>query len=253
MPKQVGGLVVTIKKRIYIKKQQLYLMFKNLIKMKKLLYSSLVVAVIAVTSCTSGPKREPGTVYMPDMAYSRAFESYPDLDPKIFTDVDSMAGSRIFYNRKPVFGSVKRGQMGVFHFANDSAGKKASGQVKNPIDSSITVLEKKESERLFNIYCAICHGVDMKGQGPLVASGKYSVAAANLMDATKFGRAVYGDGEIFHTLTYGKNSMGSYASQLSNKQRWMVANYIRTKQDAATAAAAPKAGEKPKADTTKKS
>jgi mono/diheme cytochrome c family protein len=219
--------------------------------MKKLLYISFVTLAIVLTSC-GGPKRKPGSVYMPDMAYSRAYESFPDLKESIFTDQDSLAGKRIFYNRKPVAGAVKRGQEGVFHFTNDSASKAAAKAVSNPLDSSLTALDKKEAVRLFNIYCAICHGVDMKGQGPLVASGKFGAAAANLMDNAKFGRAIYGDGQIFHSITYGKNSMGGYGSQLSNKQRWMLVNYIRKTQDASLADAAPAKSDKPSTDTTKK-
>ncbi len=85
--------------------------------------------------------------------------------------------------------------------------------------------------RLYKIYCAICHSEKLDGQGPIVASGKYSVAAANLMDLAKFGKTAYPDGKVFHTITYGKGQMGGYGSQLNNKQRWMVVNYIRSKQD----------------------
>ena len=41
---------------------------------------------------------------------------------------------------------------------------------------------------------------------------------------------------MFYSATYGKNKMGSYASQLNTEQRWMVVAYIKSKQ----AAAAPK-------------
>ena len=43
---------------------------------------------------------------------------------------------------------------------------------------------------------------------------------------------------MFYSVTYGKNKMGSYASQLSTAQRWMVIAYIKSKQ----AAAASKSG-----------
>jgi hypothetical protein len=42
-------------------------------------------------------------------------------------------------------------------------------------------------------------------------------------------------------VTYGKNLMGSYASQLQPKQRWMVIAYIKSKQAKPAAAAAPAA------------
>lgn len=204
--------------------------------MKKLIYISTIALSVVMISC-GGPKREPGSTYMPDMAYSRAYESYPDLDPDVFTNEEGKAGSRIYYDRKPVSGTMKRGQVGTFRFSNDSAGKAAANAVVNPLSTDSTAkVDLKEAERLFNIYCAICHGTDMKGAGPLVASGKWAGVAANLME-DKFTKAKYGDGQIFHSITYGKNQMGGYGSQLSNKQRWMLVSYIRSKQ----AASAPKA------------
>jgi hypothetical protein len=35
------------------------------------------------------------------------------------------------------------------------------------------------------------------------------------------------EGQMFYSVTYGKNMMGPYASQLSRKQRWMVIRYIK--------------------------
>ena len=35
---------------------------------------------------------------------------------------------------------------------------------------------------------------------------------------------------MFHVVTYGKNNMGSYASQLDKKQRWMVVEYVKSQQ-----------------------
>jgi mono/diheme cytochrome c family protein len=200
--------------------------------MKKTIFLFLITATALITSC-KGPKREPGSVYMPDMAYSRAYESYPELNPKVFTDKENEAGGKIYYDRKPVAGAVKQGQTGVYHGTNDSLGVIASSAFVNPMPTS-SKAELTESERLYKIYCAICHGEKLDGQGPIVANGKYSVAAANLMDLAKFGKTAYPDGKIFHTLTYGKGQMGSYASQLNNKQRWMVTNYIRSKQDTTT-------------------
>jgi hypothetical protein len=46
------------------------------------------------------------------------------------------------------------------------------------------------------------------------------------------------DGTMFHSITYGKNNMGSYASQLDRKQRWMIVKYIRTLQPKAETAKA---------------
>jgi len=43
------------------------------------------------------------------------------------------------------------------------------------------------------------------------------------------------EGQMFYSVTYGKNLMGSYASQLNTRQRWMVIAYIKSKQAAKAA------------------
>jgi len=52
--------------------------------MKKLSVISFITAGIALAGC-SDVRREPGAVYMPDMAYSRAFETYAEKDSLLFT------------------------------------------------------------------------------------------------------------------------------------------------------------------------
>ena len=89
----------------------------------------------------------------------------------------------------------------------------------------------QETARLFNINCAICHGATGAANGPL--SSKIG-AIANL---TTPAYVVMADGTMFYSIYYGKNNMGSYASQLSRKQRWMIVHYIRTLQPKAGATA----------------
>ena len=42
----------------------------------KVILIGLVTTVLAATSCNNGPRRDTGKIYMPDMAYSRAYETY---------------------------------------------------------------------------------------------------------------------------------------------------------------------------------
>ena len=44
------------------------------------------------------------------------------------------------------------------------------------------------------------------------------------------------EGKIYHTLTYGKNNMGSHASVLSPKDRWKVIKYVKYLSSQGTAA-----------------
>ena len=213
--------------------------------MKRLTYISaiLATAIIVISSCHD--KRSPGRVYMPDMAYSRAYESYAERDSFKFTmDPTKKGGSVIFFDNKPVLGTIKRGELFPYTLPNDSNGYKMSAMVKNPFDS-LSKKDMAEAGRLFNINCAICHGEKAAGNGPLSTSGKIG-AIANLTGDQYVKMA---DGTMFHSINYGKNNMGSYASQLSRAQRWMIIKYIRTLQPKAADANA--AAATAKTDSTK--
>lgn len=188
-----------------------------------------ILAAAVLFSC--GDKKQPGKVYMPDMAYSRAYETYAKRDSGFTMDESQAGGNSIYYNGMPVSGTIKRGEMFPYMLPNDSAGYRLSAGVKNPI-ATVTADEMKEAQRLYNINCGICHGEKGTGNGPIAEK---IGAVANL---TLPNYVAMADGTMFHSITYGKNNMGSYASQLDRKQRWMIVHYIRTLQPKAAAAAA---------------
>ena len=192
--------------------------------MKNTSIIACLTAVVVLASC-SDVKRKPGSIYMPDMAYSRAYESYADHS--------NLAEAGIFYNSKPVEGTISREEDMPFHIAKDAAGDTtnytASKQVKNPYDS-LTAVQYEESERLYLVNCGVCHGGNLKGNGPLYkdGNGPYAPKPAALVGDAKY--EIMPAGQMFYSLAYGKNLMGSYASQLSRKQRWMIITYIKQKQ-----------------------
>ncbi len=182
------------------------------------------VAVLAI-SC-SDIHREPGRVYMPDMAYSRAYEAYAQRDSTQFTIDRQKLGGKIFYNSVPVVGTIKRGAVYPYPIQDDVEGYAASAGVQNPFPGALSKGDLLESGRLFNIYCAVCHGAGAAGNGPLSTGGKIG-GVANLTLPNYVDMA---DGTMFHATEYGKGIMGSYASQLSREQRWKIIKYIRTLQ-----------------------
>ncbi len=206
---------------------------------KTVIISALILAAaVAVVSCDS--KREPGKIYMPDMAYSRAYETYALRDSSIFTTDPAQAGHKIFYNSLPVKGTFRRGELPEYTVPNDSNGLiNLSALVKNPLPA-LSTEDSLEASRLFNINCAVCHGAKAEANGPVAAKigGVKSIIAAATGTATTPG---FSDGRIFHVMTYGQNNMGSYASQLTRKQRWMIVHYIRSLQPKTEATAAPAA------------
>ncbi len=201
--------------------------------MNKLAIITVLSAAAVIVSC-SDVKRKPGSVYMPDMAYSRAYETYADHS--------NLKEAGINYTNMPVAGTISREEEMPFPYAKDKAGDTAnyfaSRQVKSPIDS-LSTKEEAEAERLYLINCGICHGAKLNGNGPLYkdGTGPYPVAPKNLIADPLV--SVMPEGQMFYSVAYGKNLMGSYASQLSRKQRWMVIRYIKNQQQKAKASAAP--------------
>lgn len=188
--------------------------------MKKISIISAFVLVIAAWGC-SDVKRSPNRVYMPDMAYSRAYETYAPTD-----HLDSQG---IRYNKMPVPGTVKRGELFPFPLSIDLPGDTTnyslSRQVQNPMPA-LNEVQMKEAERLYLVQCGICHGQKLDGNGPLYngGNGPYAAAPKNLMTLDM------PDGQMFYSITYGKGQMGPYGPQLSTTQRWMIVHYINAMQ-----------------------
>jgi mono/diheme cytochrome c family protein len=70
-----------------------------------------------------------------------------------------------------------------------------------------------------------CHGPDGDGKG---ITSKYNmVAMANFHDKRLIDMC---DGEIFNTITYGKNLMGAYGPNVTVEDRWAIIAYVRVLQ-----------------------
>jgi mono/diheme cytochrome c family protein len=95
----------------------------------------------------------------------------------------------------------------------------AKAELMSPLDSLSVDLER--GKELYDIYCGICHGNNGKGQGKLVKREKI-LGVPSYDDA---GRAIT-TGSIYHVIYYGKNTMGSYANQLNEEERWQVVAYV---------------------------
>jgi hypothetical protein len=187
--------------------------------MKRINLISILIAgsFIVLSACHTNTYREHKGIYMPDMHYSRAYDSYSS-NP-LFADNQT--------SRRPVEGTIKRGELLPYHIPDTDSGYAYSGLVTNPLHVTDSIL--KEGKRLFDIYCAICHGEKLDGNGPLYngGSGPYVAAPANFIAGPK---ATLPEGTIFWVATYGIRNMGSYASQVNKYQRWMIVSYINSVQ-----------------------
>ena len=171
---------------------------------------------------------------------------------EIFPDMDRQAkfheqGSSGFFgdgrmNRPPVPGTVPHvteDQAAFPHlvpynrFREDdylATGLQADGSFGDGIPVDISYEAMKAGQDLFEIYCTICHGSTGNGKG-VVAQERYGYNT--IISLLQDRIADQPDGEIFNTITYGKNTMGPYGKKMRVEDRWKVVMYVRALQRAA--------------------
>jgi cytochrome c553 len=130
-------------------------------------------------------------------------------------------------DRMPVAHTVARGML-----REDDhlfAGKDAAGQFAHGFPDKLTV-DLKFVERgrdRYTIYCSPCHGSVGDGNG---MTKRYGMGATPTYHDDRLRNMP--EGEIFNTLTHGKNTMLPYADKLAPEDRWAVIAYIRALQRA---------------------
>jgi len=81
-------------------------------------------------------------------------------------------------------------------------------------------------QQRFTIYCSPCHSQLGDGNGMPKKIGAMAIVA-NLHDKRIVELA---DGEIFNTVSNGKNNMQGYAPQIPVEDRWAIIAYLRALQ-----------------------
>jgi mono/diheme cytochrome c family protein len=152
-----------------------------------------------------------------DMTYSPAYTS--------FEANDNFANGRT--RQDPVPGTIARGTP-IFHFeATPQDAIRAGEQLTNPFDVNIEdgAASAERGATDFKTFCIVCHGVDGRGNGPVAKRG-FPPPPSLLTGKSRDMK----DGQLFHILTYGQNSMPQFAAQLPPERRWDVINHIRRLQ-----------------------
>ncbi len=86
-------------------------------------------------------------------------------------------------------------------------------------------------EQRFNINCAVCHGPAAAGNG---IAKQYGLATVVTLQDERIRNMA--DGEIFNTITHGKNTMMSYGPNVTVQDRWAIIAYLRALQRSQNAA-----------------
>src|SRR5436305_362500 len=158
------------------------------------------------------------------------FEIFPDMDrqPKLRPQTMNAFFKDHLSSQLPVPGTVARGS--AYEESPVTTGKIAgtTNWVEvNPMPMTAALLARGQER--FNINCSPCHGAAGDGKG---ITTKFGMAIVGDLHDAKPPRRVpqQADGEIFNTITYGKNLMGPYGPNVSVQDRWAIIAYLRALQ-----------------------
>ena len=175
-------------------------------------------------------------------------ELFPDMDhqPKVKSQVPSTFYADGRANREPIAGTVPLGYAMPQHKSVDGSAGESQSPYKQVhfsggvgysdtgkmgtswgtgIPLEITPEFIARGQERYKISCSVCHGDTGAGNG---IAGKYGlVAIANLHQDRIIQMA---DGEIFNTITHGKNTMMGYGDRIQVQDRWAIVAYIRALQ-----------------------
>ena len=209
-------------------------------KDKKFYIKIAVMLAVAAFLLVKNPKST-GRVYAPDMGFSTAYETYGEgpigtlfNGTKVFMEALLPVQNTINQGTLPDDSIYRKDPSTLYsyqytkYFKNSDTDKvKAGNMLKNPYMQTAEVL--KRGEVVYTNQCAVCHGKTGMGDGPLVVREDGSDPAYKAVPPAYSDRLkTLKDGEIFHSISYGKNMMGGYASHVSPDDRWKLVCYIKS-------------------------
>jgi mono/diheme cytochrome c family protein len=196
-----------------------------------LLFVLSIVGVVSVCGLRGSRSRRPQIELFPDMV--RQNKVRPQTPSDFFPDEHS--------SRLVPAGTVPRGGPYVINGAELMVDGKPvypyedspvnTGMITgttnwlpvNPLPVTRQLLER--GQQRYQINCLPCHGPVGDGKG---ITSKYGmVGMANFHDKRLIDMC---DGEIFNTITHGKNLMGAYGANVTVEDRWAIITYVRALQ-----------------------
>jgi mono/diheme cytochrome c family protein len=159
-------------------------------------------------------------------------EVFPDMDlqAKYKPEMESHFFANGMVDRPIPPGTVPRGRTGAANPAYLRAddflyrGLAPDGKFARGFPPELKIDQRfmERGRGRYTIYCSPCHGALGDGQGITHGYGMLTTASYQQERIMQMP-----EGEIFNTITHGKNTMKSYADKLSPKDRWAVIAYVR--------------------------
>jgi mono/diheme cytochrome c family protein len=169
--------------------------------------------------------------YMPDMAYSPAWKAQT-MQPGAKDNPNVPHAIREWgtADLPPPDGTVYRGQRNLLMMGirPGPEGLEQARGLENPY-ADATGAEReallRRGQRLFLMNCEACHNVDGAGDAKVT---QFGLGAPAINDSVV--RDKYTDGELFHIISWGINTMAQHGTHVEFDDRWKVILYLRSLQ-----------------------
>lgn len=209
-------------------------------------YSILVVlAVVSLLLSSCYPKtKNPGRDWFPDMRYSNAYETYSSQDYYLGGADDTITA------RLPINGTIPRGYLPAnwkirsninylrpYLLKDEMRGYnnmdsmftytyELASTFKNPFPYTASNLAR--GKEVYQKNCMVCHGEKGEGDGSIVEQNGVEGPYTARPPAYSGKLPNLNDGQIYHTISYGKGNMNGYRSQITQEDRWKLIYYIKS-------------------------
>jgi len=196
----------------------------------------VVVAVVSVLGFRGAKSTKMPIYVFPDMDYQERYK--PQGENSFFEDgrndrpeVSGTVGRGHAWEIKDVFSSEY--EYDVAKNPSLYSGKTERGEWYRgfPVEVTPELIELGEAK--YDIFCTVCHGEVGDGNG---VTKQYGMIATPTYHDDRL--RTMSEGEIFNTITNGKNLMGAYGYKLNPEERWAVVAYLRALQIAGNATVA---------------
>lgn len=176
---------------------------------------SLPILVLGILSfgCARDYQEVRGYTLINNMAHSPAYKAYSANE--VTPDGKTML--------PPVEGTIARGKMPHLYGQGLAETRRAAVELLDPFETTMETLAR--GEELYQDYCMACHGIDLRGEGPVVARGfprPPNLVSGHALSFTK--------GRIYHVITVGQGNMAAHGPMMPPKDRWYLAQYIKEMQ-----------------------
>ena len=177
-------------------------------------YILIIVAVVSIAGFRGAKSAKPPR------------EVFPDMDRQI--KLRPQSGNEFFENGRSsqlyVEGTVARDdpyQNSPVNTGRISGSTNFVATIPLPVEEPLL----DRGRQRYDIHCAPCHGAAGDGKGIITKYGMVAVASFHDPRLVKMPA-----GEIFHTITHGKNLMGAYGASIDIADRWAIVAYMRALQ-----------------------